>query len=263
MNAQTMNAGRNLGRIFALESWYEFLKLLRLPMYIFPTLAFPAVFYLLFGVALRRGGAWMGFDMATYLIATYGAFGVIGASLFGFGVGVATERGQGWMLVKRATPMPPAAYFLAKTIMALIFGAVIIVLLSTLGYALSGVRIAPLAWLGLGATLVAGAIPFCAMGLLLGYLAGPNSAPAVVNLIYLPMSFCSGLWIPVQALPGFLKTFATWLPPYHYAQLALGWLGADRGGQPLGHVLFLVVFTVLCLAGARWAYLRDEGKTYG
>ena len=41
--------------------------------------------------------------VATYLLATYATFGVIGAALFGFGVGVAVERGQGWMLLKRAS----------------------------------------------------------------------------------------------------------------------------------------------------------------
>ena len=249
-------------RLYAREAKYELLKALRMPAYSLPTIAFPVVFYLFFGVVFGKQGVGP-VSMGTYLIATYGAFGVIGASLFGFGIGVATERGQGWMLAKRATPMPPAAYFLAKTAMSLLFGAVIVLLLSALGYGMSDVRLEPLRWLGLGATLIAGAIPFCALGLLIGYLAGPNSAPAVVNLIYLPLSFCSGLWLPVQVLPDFMQAFAQWLPPYHYAQLALAWIGADRGGRPLGHVLFLAVFTVLCLAGARWAYLRDEGKTYG
>ena len=39
--------------------------------------------------------------------------------------------------------------------------------------------------------LVIGALPFCAIGLAFGYLVGPNSAPAVLNLVYLPMAFAS------------------------------------------------------------------------
>ena len=251
-------------RLYGLEARSELLKALRLPAYSLPTLAFPCVFYLFFGIAFGSHGVGTGSTtMATYLIATYGAFGVIGASLFGFGVGVATERGQGWMLVKRATPMPPAAYFAAKTAMSLLFGLIIVLLLTALGVAFGGVRMPLATWAGLAATLVAGAIPFCAMGLFLGYLAGPNSAPAIVNLVYLPLSFCSGLWIPVQVLPPFLKHLAVYLPPYHFAQLALHWLGADQGGRVVVHVAALLGFTVLFLAGARWAFLRDEGKTYG
>jgi hypothetical protein len=111
-------------RIYALETKYEFLKLVRIPAFAIPSISFPVMFYLLFGLAFgsRRGVG--GVSMATYLIATYGAFGVIGASLFGFGAGVAIERGQGWMLLKRATPMPVGAYFFAKLVVCLIFGAV-------------------------------------------------------------------------------------------------------------------------------------------
>ena len=80
-------------RTYALEAKYEFLKLLRMPGYAVPSIAFPAMFYVLFGVLVGRGAVG-GISMPTYLIATYGAFGVIGASLFGFGVGVAIERGR-------------------------------------------------------------------------------------------------------------------------------------------------------------------------
>ena len=106
-------AKRNLWRIYALEARYEFLKQLRLPAYVVPTLAFPLVFYLLFGVALNHGAG-----VSTYMLATYGAFGVMNTALFAFGVGVAAERGQGWMLFKRATPMPPFAHFAGKLAMS-------------------------------------------------------------------------------------------------------------------------------------------------
>ena len=70
--------------------------------------------------------------MSTYLVATYGCFGVIGAAFFGFGVGVATERGQGWMLAKRVSPMPIGAYFAAKIFMSLVFGSIIVAALNVL-----------------------------------------------------------------------------------------------------------------------------------
>ncbi len=103
-----------------------------MPGYAIPSIAFPAMFYLLFGVMFGRGTVG-GLSMATYLIATYGAFGVIGASLFGFGVGVAIERGQGWMMLKRASPMPPMAFFAAKLAMCTIFAAVVFCVLAVLG----------------------------------------------------------------------------------------------------------------------------------
>ena len=250
-------------RIYALETKYEFLKLVRIPAFAIPSVTFPVMFYVLFGLTFGSGRGLGGVSMATYLIATYGAFGVIGSALFGFGAGVAIERGQGWMLLKRATPMPVAAYFFAKLAVCLIFGAIIVLLLSSIGIAFGGVRLAPLTWARLGSTIVLGAIPFCAMGLAIGYFAGPNSAPPIVNLIYLPMGFVSGLWIPIDVLPGAIKSIAPYVPAYHLGQLALAAIGADRGAPAWSHVAALAGFTCIFLALALWGYRNDEGKTYG
>lgn len=254
---------RSLLRIYGLEAKYESLKVLRMPAFAIPTLTFPVMFYLLFGVSLGKSFPAGPVSMATYLLATYGAFGVLGAALFGFGVGVAVERGQGWMLLKRASPMPPGAYFAAKLFMAVLFGALVVAMLFALGATAGGVELAAGRWAALGGVLIAGALPFCAFGLVLGYVAGPNSAPGVVNLIYLPMALLSGLWIPIDVLPGLMQRIAPFLPPYHYAQLALKTIGADVGDPVWAHLTYLAVFTGVCLLAARWGYRRDEGKTYG
>jgi len=39
---------------------------------------------------------------------------MVGAALFGIGVGLAADLGAGWLDLKRASPMPPLAYVLAK-----------------------------------------------------------------------------------------------------------------------------------------------------
>src|SRR5687767_2695817 len=171
---------RNMWRIYALEAKYELFKMMRLPMYAIPTLAFPLMFYLLFGVAM--GGRSVGpVHLAAYLLATYGAFGIMGVALFGFGVGVAVERGQGWLLFKRATPMPTPAYFAGKLAMVLLFGMVLTVALFTLGATAGEVQMTAGQWAALAGILIAGAVPFGALGLAVGSWAGPNSAPAIVN----------------------------------------------------------------------------------
>ena len=181
----------------------------------------------------------------------------MGASLFGFGVGVAMERGLGWLQVKRASPMPPFAYFAAKVVTCMAFSAIIVALLMALGVLFGGVHFRGAEALRLFATLVMGSVCFCAMGLAIGSFAGPNSAPAIVNLLYLPMSFASGLWIPIEMLPRFLQRFAPMLPPFHLGQLALGVVGAGQG-VPLPHWEALIGFALLCLGIARIGFQRDE-----
>lgn len=253
---------RRLARIAWHESRLEFLKAVRMPAYAIPTLAFPWTFYLLFGVAFGSRMA-EGMTMPTYLLATYGAFGVIGASLFGFGAGVAAERGQGWLLAKMASPMPPMAYFLAKVVMSLLFGVIILAGLMLLALTVGGVELEPLVALRLGVVLLVGALPFCGIGLAIGFLAGPSSAAPIVNLIYLPMAFCSGLWVPLAMLPEIVQQVAPFLPAYHLGQLALGALGGEAGSSPAFHATLLLLFLVASLCVAWFAFTRDEGKTWG
>ena len=249
-------------RAYVLEAKYELLKLVRMPAYAIPSIAFPVMFYALFGLVFGGRGPG-GVSMATYLVATYGAFGVIGAALFGFGVGVAVERGQGWLVLKRATPMPPLAFFTGKLFVCTVFASAIVLLLIALAITAGGVRLPVASWLILSGTLIAGGIPFCALGLAAGYLTGPNSAPAVVNLVYLPMAFASGLWIPIEALPALVKRIASLLPAYHLGQLALASVGAGLGAPIWTHVAALVGFTVIGLALAIWGYRRDEDRNWG
>jgi ABC-2 type transport system permease protein len=250
-------------RIHLLEAKYEFLKLFRIPGFVVPTVMFPLLFYVFFGIGLGAQRDAAGVTLGRYLIATYGAFGVIGASLFGFGITVATERGQGWLQVKRTTPMPISAYFFAKMVMAMLFSAIIITGLFILGLLAGHATMPVTTALELYGVLLAGSITFCSLGLAVGYLAGPNSAAPIVNLIYLPMSFLSGLWIPIWVLPKMIQKIAVVLPPFHFSQIALWVIGAGRGGPMLPHVLVMVVATILFLALAYVGYRRDEGKMYG
>jgi ABC-2 type transport system permease protein len=249
-------------RLYRTEARQEFLKLIRLPIFAATTVALPLMFYVIFGITFAGQQAG-GVGVTTYMLATYGAFGVIGAALFGFGISVAVERGQGWMKLKRVSPMPPMAYFVAKVVASVTVAAVIVALMFVLGATIGGVRMPPTQWIALGLTLVAGALPFSAMGLAFGYLVGPNSAPAVLNLAWLPMAFASGLWIPIAELPDFVQSIAGYLPPYHFVQLALGTIGASEGGSPVMHLAVLLAFTAGFLAVAAWGFRRDEGRTYG
>jgi ABC-2 type transport system permease protein len=238
--------------IFAKETKYEFLKLLRTRTFSLSMIGFPLMFYALFGLS-NKGSVMDGMDVAKYMLAGYCCFGLVGASLFGIGVGLAAERSQGWLELKRASPMPPMAYLLAKCITAQAFGVIIVVILSTMGVLFGGVHLsAREVVLMLGVTL-AGTIPFAAMGLLLALTVSANAASGVVNLIYLPLSFMSGLWIPLKHLPAALQAVAPYLPAYHLSQLMLTVFHFQQPGSSVAtHWMGLAGFTLLML-GASWA----------
>ena len=246
--AENPPAGLNFAS-YLLEAKYEFLRVLRTPAFAVPTLLFPPLFYLLFGLVLNRASN----GAAYYLFATYTVFGVMGPGLFGFGVGVAIERERGWLALKRVAPMPPGAYLAAKMGMAALFAFIIYVVLAAMAAALGGVRLDAVQWLLLGLIAVLGVLPFCALGLLIGSRANASAAPALINFIYLPMAFLSGLWMPLSMLPGFIAQLAPLWPAYHLAQLALAVIGQAHSGAAGGHLLAVAAFTVVCfLIARRW-----------
>ena len=239
-----------IGTIVGKEIKYEFLKLLRTRSFSASVIGFPVMFYLLFGVANKHAYSET-VHIAKYMLGGYSVFGLVGAALFGIGVGLASERAAGWLEVKQASPMPPIAYLLAKCASAIAFGVIIVSILTGIGLTLGGVSLSVSEMARMLGLTVVGSIAFASMGLLLALVVPANAATGVVNLIYLPMSFLSGLWIPIHLLPKWLQTFAPVLPTYHLAQLMQHVYGYQDGASMVSHWAALAGFTMVML-GASW-----------
>jgi ABC-2 type transport system permease protein len=237
-------------RIFRKETKYEFLKLLRAKSFSLSTIGFPVMFYVLFGIANRN--AFSGnVHIAKYMLGGYACFGLIGAALFGIGVGVASELAAGWLELKRASPMPASAYLVAKCASAVAFGLIIVSILTTIAVSFGGVSLTSAELIKMLGMTIVGSISFASMGLLLALLVPANAAPAIVNLIYLPMSFLSGLWIPLRFMPHWLQGIAPALPTYHLSQLMLSIFGYQDSMSLTTHWNALIGFTLLML-GLSW-----------
>jgi ABC-2 type transport system permease protein len=236
-------------RIFQKESKYEFLKLMRTRSFSFSVMGFPVMFYVLFGLANRHAYAG-GVHIAKYMLAGYACFGLIGAALFGIGVGMATELAAGWLELKRASPMPAPAYLFAKCASAVAFGIIIVSVLTIIGTVFGEVRLSSFELVKMLGMTVAGSICFASMGLLLAQLVPANAAPGIVNLIYLPIRF----------MPHWLQSFAPALPTYHLSQLMLHIFGYGDSMSLTTHWNFLVGFTLLML-GASWMIFHRREQT--
>jgi ABC-2 type transport system permease protein len=258
-NAIAVTAPRPLSlgyyaQVLLKETKYEFVKMLRTRAFSLSVIGFPVMFYLLFGTSNRHN------MFARYLMPSYSCMGVVSACLFGIGMGIALERAQGWLELKQASPMPRFAYLTAKTISCAAFALVIVAALLVLGVTLGGVTLTAGEGLKLAGVVLAGSIPFTAMGLLVALLVPPNAGPGIINLIYLPMSFASGFWMPVTYLPHWLKVIAPALPTYHLAQIALNIFGYAQSGSMFVHWEALAGFTLLMLVAAWIIFTRSEAK---
>ena len=237
-----MPRSRVLGAYLA-EARCEVLRYLRNPGFLLPIILFPSVFYVMFGLLLNHGNA----EAARYILASYSTFGVMAPGLFGFGVSLALERDSGLLTLKRALPMPPGAYLLGKMLMAMCVAGVVGAILLALALGVAHAPLVPSQAATLLLVDVLGVLPFCALGLFVGTLLKGQGAPGLLNMIYLPMSFLSGLWFPLQAMPAFLRQLAPAWPSYHLNALALSATGFDTGAR-LPHVLVLAGFAAVFLA---------------
>jgi ABC-2 type transport system permease protein len=241
-------------RIFLLEIKFEFLKLIRNRAFSLSTIGFPVMFYVLFGV-VDKHTMYGHMDIAKYLLGSYACFGLMGASLFGVGAGMAAERAAGWLELKRASPMPPLAYLVAKAATAVAFALIITSVLCGVGVEFGGVKLSGAELGHMLAIAGVGAIPFSAMGMLLGLTMPSAAASGIVNMIYLPLSFCSGLWVPIFLLPKVLQKVAVYSPVYHLAQLMENGFGYANGPNMSGHWMALAGFLMVML-GASWAVFQ-------
>jgi len=188
-------------------------------------------------------------QMSSYVLAGYSVFGMMSLGMMSFGVACAQERDSGLLRIKQAQPMPPGAYFGAKLLVAMLFSAVISVLLQTLAITATGVDLSLGQSLALLLLALFGVLPFCALGLALGSCVSGSAAVGLINLVYLPMAVLSGLWFPLQILPPFVQRIAPLWPSWHADQLAMHVLGlADA--PVLSHVLVLAAYAVLFLSVA-------------
>jgi ABC-2 type transport system permease protein len=248
----------SLARVYGKEIRYELTKLARNRAFTLSTTGFPVIFYLMFA-SMNAHSTYEGQLYSRYLLAGYACFGAMGSALFGIGAGLAHERGHGWLELKRASPMPAGAYLLAKLIASMCFAVVIALLLASLGTMISG-HILSFYELGkLLLVVVGGCVPFASMGLLLGLLMAPNAAPGIINLFYLPLSFCGGLWLPVDMLPHWLQQVAHVLPSYYFSRLALHSLGYSAV-SPLLSWSVLGAYTVVLLALCAFVFHRSEAR---
>ncbi len=234
-------------RAYRMEAKFEMLSALRTASFALPFIIVPIAIYLLFGVVINGDvdqTSGLGAGVHNYLFSGFSAMAVMMPGIF-IGVILATERDSGLLNLKRSLPQPPGATIIAKVLMSMGVSAIALTLVVVAALiagkiTLSSTQVATI-WL----VLVIGAIPFTAIGLLIGSLVSASAGPASGNLIFLPMLWLSGLFIP---LPAFLKHWVVIWPAFHLNQLALGLAGVEQFTfiPPALAGAVLVGVTVIC-----------------
>ena len=234
-----MPMGRIL-RAYGNEARYQLMQALRAPAFAFPFLLLPVPLYLFFGVLMVSGSKEIQANPALldFLFSGWCCVAVMGPAIFGVGVGLALERDANLLRLKRAQPLPPGSYLIAKMLMSIAFASLAVGTLTVTALIVGKLTVSLGALLAMDGVLILGAVPFCAIGLFIGAYTSANAAPAFANLIYLPGMWLSGIFMP---LPKFLQPWAVIWPAFHLNQAAL----AAGGVKSLVFVSPLVTSAVL------------------
>jgi ABC-2 type transport system permease protein len=238
-----MRFGRVL-RAYLLEAGLEFVRCLRAPIFVVPFIVLPAPLYLLFGVVISGPAIHANPIIGNVLFIGFALFSIVGPALFGVGCAVAIERDQGLLKLKRAMPAPTGAYLLAKVLVQTAYAAIGVILVTVAAVIAGKITLSALQLATVDAILVAGTIPFCAIGLFVGTRVSGTAAPGLMNLVYLPMIYLSGLFFP---LPKALASAAVIWPTFHLNRLVFRALGVPgiTTGQGFVSLAVLVLATVV------------------
>jgi ABC-2 type transport system permease protein len=236
----------------------ELRRMLRNRRTVIFSVVLPVVFFLLFGTgkdySLQSAGPhgnWAASIMIS--MALYGAM----LSTTGGGAMVAVERSQGWSRQLRLTPLTPTAYITVKVLVAMLLGAISVVVT----YAAGGFTQAHMdghLWPETALIAWVGSLVFAAFGVFMGYLLPSENVMQILGPGLALLAFLGGLVTPLDQMGSTFQTIAKFTPMYGLSQLTHAPLTGDSPGWAA--VVNVVVWLSVFAGGAAWRFRRDTAR---
>jgi ABC-2 type transport system permease protein len=236
--------------------------ILRNPRSSFFTFAFPLLFLVLFNglngdtrvAAIGPAGGKVAF--AQFYTPSIGIFGLTMACYTSVIVGISTARDMGLLKRVRGTPLPMGVYIGSWLTGAVLTGIAAVLLMFVVAVPVFGVHIYASTLPAAIVTLVLGAVSLSALGLAVATLArSADQALPIAQFTFLPLSFISGVFYPLEGAPDWLIRVADVFPLKHIVEAfdACFVPGTPHAGWSAGD---LAVIAIWGLVGARIASRR-------
>lgn len=211
----------------------------------FFTFLLPIIFLVLLG-SVYGDEQIDGIGGSTYLLAGLIGYGVVATAFAGLAITLVVRRESGVLKRVRGTPLPASVY-----LSAVIASTLLVIALEVITQLLVGAYVLDASWPGSPAAfvlvLVVGAAAFAALGLALtGLVRSAEGSSAVVNAIYLPMTFVSGVFFSPDGMPAFLRAIGDVLPLTYLLRLFRETFVAGDGlDMPWGSLAGIAVWGVV------------------
>jgi ABC-2 type transport system permease protein len=222
----------------------------------FFTFLLPIVFFLILGSAYGDEEI-EGADGYLYLLSGMVGYGAAATAFAGLALLLVIRRESGVLKRLRATPLPGWVYIaavLGSIVFVFFLEAIALVLLGRLAFDVAF----PDNAVSLVAALALGSLSFAALGVgLTALIRSAEGSSAVVNAIYLPLTFISGSFFSSDAFPPVLRAVAEALPLVHFIRLVRDVMVFDDRiwDHPEAVAMIAawgIVGTVVAFRGFRW-----------
>ncbi len=192
---------------------------------IFFNYLFPLTFFFIFGQAMHgeRGAA------MTIVIAMVLVIGILGNGLMGAGIRAVQEREANILRRYKVTPITPAPLLIASVVTGWVLYMPNVILIFTLAHFLYGMP-----WpQKMGSVLIfvtVAVVGFRAIGSIIASVVNSmQESQLLVQLIYLPMLFLSGVTFPLSMFPQWLLVVTQFLPATYLVTGIQGMLLRNEG----------------------------------
>jgi ABC-2 type transport system permease protein len=203
----------------------------------FFTILMPVLFLLLFSSIFRHVKATVpGGTMpeGVYYVGSIIAYGVIAASFLNLAINVVQYREAGIYKRRRATPVPSGAIIGGRTIVGCVTALVMAAILLAIGWFSVSAHLTARTLPAFVLTLAVGTIVFCVLGFAMStVITNADAAQPVLLAVFLPLSFISGIFIPVSSLPHWLADIGRVFPIYPFAAALIACYNPHTTGSGL------------------------------
>ncbi|MBD2843661.1 ABC transporter permease [Paenibacillus sp. IB182496] len=228
---------------------------------IFWVLIYPILILLLFGSMFGDSpGIIPGTRYIDNYVPALCAMNVMSVGLFTLNINMVNYRETGMLRRFRVTPLPRASVLASHAtqgVVLILAGAVEIILIAKLVWNIEiGV-----AGIGLLAVcLLLGALGFFSLGFAMSGLSNqPGAASGIAMALFFPMMFLSGIAMPLEILPAFVRAASNWVPMTYFVTLVQGvWSG--QTGQSYGLELLVLAGFAAVAAALAFVLFRWENN---
>ena len=189
------------------------------PASVFFTVLLPVIFLFIFATIFgtdpidELGGV----KTTTYYVPAILTLAVISATMVSPAISITQDRESGVLKRVRGTPLPPAVFIAGRVGNGIVISLLMAVLVTLIGRVVYDVDVPGATAPAVLIALAVGAAAFSCLGLALTtVIPSEDAAPAVTNVVALPLYFISGIFIPENEIPDGVLRVADAFPFRHF-----------------------------------------------